>query len=237
MIAIFLTGEQILCRVNTAHTEKTNSTYKLIIFDGDGVLFDTFDPLLRIVEGLVSKRGVTMPAREKVREYWGIVNWHEFYRMIGVKDTDALIKEFYLAEQSLEKFRTVPHARNVLDTLHKQDIPFYVVSWTMQESFDHKIKSMRLDDLITAPNSYTVADGKTQAIVEICKKHRMPPAQAVLVTDTYKDIIEGKIATVATMGIANDAHSFNPRYILARAKPTHIISDIREVLQYAEKRK
>ncbi len=208
---------------------------KAIIFDYDGVLFDSvavgFEAYRNITDYLKLNRIRTMEEFRSAQRHG--------YKMLlddwGIADQKVReqTKAIYLKknEQLKEKIRLIPGIKRILEELSRKHT-LAVASGTYNELIQERLKTLGISHYFSVIiGNRDVANNKPSPdIINLAlEKLKIKPHEAVYVGDMVFDVIAGKAANVKTIAIANE-FSWNKREHLEEQQPDVIINKHEELL-------
>lgn len=202
---------------------------KVIIFDLDGTVADSWRRLLRVINRLA----VELVHRELSEE--------EIQRLRN-KKTRELFKEFkipliklpFIVKRMLSELRSeieyikpVKGIRNVLFKLKKAEYTLGIITSNSEENVQRFLQNNRLNifDFIYSGSSIF---GKSQVVKSCLSEHGLKPSEAVYVGDETRDIEAAKKAGIQVIAVS---WGFNKRKILSSQKPDFLIDDTKELLE------
>jgi phosphoglycolate phosphatase-like HAD superfamily hydrolase len=199
---------------------------KVVIFDFDGVIFDTIDIAYDIVKETCDKHcKVKINSMKDFLKLYK-TNFYEAMKKMGVDDMGAIKKEQI---DRLRKVKPKPFKgiKNVLKKL-KQTHKTAVVSSNFQDIMEMDLKRenmMGLFDIIIGADKI---ESKIKKIKFILKKFNLDESEALFVTDTSGDLKEAKEAGISTMGVA---WGFLPKEELLKESPDYIAERPEDIIR------
>jgi HAD superfamily hydrolase (TIGR01509 family) len=201
---------------------------KAILFDLDGTLRDSTEPLFVAIEAALSRYLEAVPTRDELRPY---MHYHEIVRQKFANDADAeefndVFRKEY--ESKRGKVRLHDHAAKVVNDLHAQGTKLAIVSMaTTSEKFLTEQKLRHLFDAIVTPNDVTRFKPHPEPVQVALDRLKVAAADAVMVGDTGADI---QAAHAAGLGAAIGlTHGMATREILQEVGADHIIDSLAEL--------
>jgi|GEM_PF-682199 len=203
----------------------------LFIFDYDGVIADSFEAVIDIINGLSKKIGYSPITEEGLRRLLDD-NFYVAFRKTGLSITKIAryIKE--VRKELIEKQQKIKFTRGMPETLKEianiGDV--YIVTSNSKEVVEVMFKKYKLDEIVKGILGVEQDRSKVKKIKTIMHKYRQ--AEAYYIGDTAGDILEGKKAQATTIAVAWGYHNIerlakvNPDYIAETpAQLKKIISD------------
>lgn len=191
----------------------------LLIFDYDGVLFDTAG----IAYSLVSKEcrkycSVPIKTKEEFAELYKS-NFYDAMKKRGVnrKDMEKIKKESIkiLSRKRLHPHKGIGAAVRKLSKTHT----LTVISSNYDAIMKKNLKRAGILDEFAFIMGTEEGESKRQKIKSLLKSAKAKKSEAVFITDTVGDIKEAKKAGVMTMGVVWGFHS---KAMIAKSKPDYI---------------
>ncbi len=199
---------------------------KAVIFDFDGVIFDTFDIAFDIVTRTCNKY-----CKKKIKTKQDFLeiykkNFYEAMKEHGVKDMKAIKDEQI---KLLEAVKPKPF-RGIKDVLKKLKGRYKVsvVSSNFQEIMEEDLKREGMMDLFDLIIGADKIESKIKKIGFILKKFGLDESEALFVSDTSGDLIEAKKAGVKTMGVT---WGFFPKKELLKESPDYIAEKPEDIIK------
>jgi len=192
---------------------------KIIIFDFDGVIADSFEIALRV--GQMSKPTLT---GERYRKLFDGNIYEAEYEDPVVKEVD------FFAEYG-KRFKTLGLADEIKTIIKKlsQDFRLFVVSGTTNAIINEYLKRHEILGYFIEVFGCDVATSKVKKFNMLFEKYKIFPAEAIFLTDTAGDIKEAKIAKINfIVGILG---GFQDRASLKKAEPNAIAEDFNDFLR------
>ncbi len=199
---------------------------KVVIFDFDGVIFDTIDIAYDIVRKTCDKHcKVKINSMKDFLKLYK-TNFYEAMKKMGVDDMGAIKKEQI---DRLRKVKPKPF-KGIKDVLKKlkQTHKVAVVSSNFQDIMEMDLKRenmMGLFDIIIGADKI---ESKIKKIKFILKKFNLDESEALFVTDTSGDLKEAKEAGISTMGVV---WGFLPKEELLKVSPDYIAERPEDIIR------
>ncbi len=196
---------------------------KLIIFDFDGVLADSFESFFMLIKNAMKSAGISL-TQNQYRNFF-IGNIHQGFRNF-IKDEDKyeifskFRKENY--NKYYKKVRLFPDVPEILKNLSKD----YILAIASSGSRENILKLLKTNGTGKPFGTVlaTTENTKENMIKEILRKDKITPRQAVMITDTAGDIKIAKKLKLKTIAVTWGFHS---KKLLESSKPDHIVSNLK----------
>jgi HAD superfamily hydrolase (TIGR01549 family) len=185
-----------------------SSAKKVIIFDFDGVLVDSFRPFYRLNRDAMAAVGISLTEHQYRDLYTGNVH-RGFDSFIG--DADKLTKFVDFKTKGGDAYRSaIDFFPGAIDFIRALDtnLRLGIVSAGKQEFIESILIREKIRDCfyyISGSQNHTKAD----AIREALAKARSQPKVAYMITDTSGDILAAKEVGLATIAVTWGFHSVN----------------------------
>lgn len=204
---------------------------KLIIFDFDGVIIDSFNVAFSILKDLNSKYGLfELKTKEDLENLFQGNIW-ENYKKLGLKENlkKIFIDEFKKNyEKRINELKIFPKIKILLDNLAK-NFTLAIISSNHTNSIIKILNENGLRNYISYILGADLPGNKKEKIKNLLAQTKIPKSQAYLVSDTSGDVLEAKEMRIRAIAITWGYHS---REILRRSKPDKIINKVNELMSY-----
>ena len=200
---------------------------KLVIFDFDGVLADSFDAFYLLIRDGMKKIGLPLTTDQYRDLFLG--NVHQGFKdLINNKQKFLIFSKFrkknydiyYYNERS--KVKLFPETSSFLKRISKKYVVTIVSSGHQKNVEDllvlNKVRS--LFDLVIANTATTKAD----AIKGILTKFKVKPKETIMITDTVGDIKVAKKVGLKTIAVTWGFHSAK---LLRSTKPGFVANSFK----------
>lgn len=196
---------------------------KIIIFDFDGVIVDTFSLSFNITN---SREYITM------EEYKGRFEGNIYDSKPRFKENASTMDGFFTYyEPQLMKCRPVQGITDVIKSLsEKYDL--IIVSSTISPIIASYLESVNLASYFKEILGSDVDRSKVVKINRILKDYSINPTDIIFITDTLGDIREGKHCDVDSIAVTWGYHQAD---VLEKGSPFAVVKNPTEILEYIEK--
>ncbi len=201
---------------------------KLIIFDFDGTIADSFPVLLGVFNQLVEERGMARFSAEKIEEARNL-SMREIIFQLKISRwklpflARKIQKEF---AQRISQVQPISGIIPVLCVLKEAGYLLGVVSSTRKETLEQFMRNNQID-VFTFVHGEKNLFGKAKILKKILKEYAILPSQAVYVGDESRDIDAAKEAGVKSASVS---WGFNSKKMLAKHQPDYLIDKPEELL-------
>jgi len=203
---------------------------KAIILDYDGVIVDSLKSFMHIFNSLAKKY-----------KYKPVPNKEDFVKLFD-RDLFAVLQNIglsklkipmYVADlkknlkESNKKIKTFPGMTNLLSVLSEHS-KLAVVSYNFKDIITPILIQEKLKDKVSVIVAEEPGLPKSKKIRKCLEQLGVKPAEAVFVTDTFGDVMEGKEAHITTIAVTW-GYQLRPKILPAR--PDFIVDKPSELLE------
>lgn len=195
---------------------------KLMIFDFDGTLVDSFETFLKIVERLARQFAYTVPTSEEI-EHLKNLSSREIIKGLKV---DLIKIPFLLRRVKLEfnkemsEVQLIPGIQDALMELKKQNIQLGIITSNSKQNVLPILQKYNLDTLFNFIYSETSLFGKHRTINKLLKQQKYQPDQIIYVGDETRDIEAAKKSKIKVIAVT---WGFNSKTALHAQNPDFLI--------------
>ena len=210
---------------------------KLIIFDYDGVIVDSFPHVHAVYQIICQKLGKSCPeSLEDFKKVYGHSS-SECYSKLGLSEEERIKGNMIFKEEILKKEpKPFEGIIEVLKELHKE-YKLAVISSSYKEEVDQKLEKfglLKLFDFILAKESHVGRFEKTESIKRIMDNLTIKSNDVLLIGDRNIDFIEGSKAGLNNILLVDYGWGYNleeiPEYkqkVLVK-KPNDLLEAVKE---------
>lgn len=215
---------------------------RLVVFDFDGTLVDTFELYRKKVGEYVALHGLQYPDVEKIRRYYNRATEHDFgfglplerqgehlYGSFGWIDARTMSGE--------EGMVPDPYAgiHDTLEEIATRGHKLAIVTARDMTSLQYILKHHRLDGFFSAYRTWEDIERRGEAskpapdqLISVIKEMgSFDAAHTLMVGDTTMDMAMGRAASAMTLGVSWGSH---PRGMLEEAGAHHVIDSADEIV-------
>lgn len=195
---------------------------KLVIFDFDGVLVDTEELCYKIHKDV--NGNLTWEQFQGFSEG----NFHEGMKKAVREDSYIIPHNFFeLYEKGLSEINIHDILRDAV--LHLKDkYKLAIISACGSSFISNSLEKENLTKCFSDILGFDVHTNKSVKIKSLLKKYNIAPEDAVYITDTLGDILEGNECGIKSIGVTWGLHN---KETLSRGNPVSIIDDPRDLLK------
>ena len=209
----------------------------LLIFDFDGTLTDSIPPAVTAIQSMIKELNLPFKTREEINQHVGFGEAPLVSGAIGTEEPKLLKKamEVYFkhyVEEGIKKVPLYPHVKEFLD--HFKNKSKVIISNKKTDFIKIILDNYSLTSYfadILGGDSAPCLKPDPCAILEMLKKHNVPPDRALFIGDMTVDIETGKNAKVHTCAVT---YGFDSRSKLEKHKPDFLIDDLLQLKDLIE---
>lgn len=195
---------------------------KVMIFDFDGTLVDTFETLLKIVERLADEFGYPAPTPEKIEHLKNLPS----RQIIKNVDVDlikipALLRRVKIElNKEIANIQIIPGIQPALIQLKHQGIQLGIITSNSKENVLAVLQKHHLENCFDFIYGETSIFGKHRTINKLLKQIKIRPDQIIYVGDETRDIVAAKKSQIKAIAVS---WGFNSKQALQAQKPDFLI--------------
>ena len=202
-----------------------------LIFDFDGTICDSYRESLRMMNELAPEFGFNVVA-ESDFELLKDKGTAEFRTLLGVavhKIPAILIQGRKRMRAQAAGLRPIAGIDDALRSLHQHEFRLGILTSNSRENVELFLERNKLGmfDFVHGESSMF---GKARILKKIMKQRGLQPAQVAYVGDEARDVKAANTAGVTALAVA---WGFNSQRLLREAGPAAILSQPRELVEYA----
>lgn len=187
---------------------------KLIIFDWDGTLADTTNPIIETVQQTFAECGLSQPEADRIRELIGYSLDRIMHTLAPHADEHLLedLRETYAAHYlnpNNHNMRLFDDAIPTLQLLAKQGYWLAVATGKGRIGLNRSIEQTGTQNLwlATACASECPSKPAPDMVLKICDELSLRPSESLVVGDTVFDLEMAAHAGARAIGVITGAHS------------------------------
>lgn len=211
---------------------------KLVIFDFDGVIVDSFDVWYKINAYAFRRALDKNLTRNQYRDCYmnelnnglkALASGKKAYQKLK-NFKNAHREEFFLKYYS--KVKLFPFIKSLIYKLKELNVKLVIVtSSTNPAGVMNLLKKFKLDKNFTVALS-SEGESKIAYLKRIMTTFNSKPKDIFFITDTYNDVKWGNKVGIKTIGVLWGFHS---KQILIKAKPDFIVKDYKDIIRIIKK--
>lgn len=202
---------------------------KLVIFDFDGVILDSFQVAFSTLQKLNKKYNLfPINTREDFEKIYEGNAWkyYEDKGLIGQMKIDFLNEVKVEHTNRIRELKLIPGMSKVFKHLMKNCI-LTIISSNHSSTIKKLLENNKLDSYVSDILGVEMKGNKEDKINFLLDKYKVPLKYAYFVTDTSGDINEAKETKVKTVAVTWGFHSFNR---LINVKPDYLVKNVDDLI-------
>lgn len=195
---------------------------KVIIFDFDGTIADSFDVVFNISNRLANEFGYPQTALEEVHELKNLSS-REILRRSKVPffKLPFLLRRLRIEfNREIAQLQPIPGIKDALLELKQQGHHLGIVTSNSRQNVIAFLKAQAMDNLFDFIDSGLNLFGKGRIIQQILRQNRIDPATAIYVGDETRDVEAARKIGIKVIAVC---WGFNSCEVLAAQKPDALI--------------
>lgn len=195
---------------------------KIILFDFDGVIVDSFETAFKVNRIVRFKLNHT---RDDFRKYFE----GNLFERCSKMDKDEKISAVLFSKFYIPKLLRLPAIKGivaVLRTLNKQ-YKLIIISSTISAPIREWLNKHNLMHYFTEIMGADVHKSKVEKIKMVFKKYKVGAEQCVFITDTLGDLLEAKEAKIKSFAVL---YGFHDEKTLRKGNPIDLIKNPKDIL-------
>jgi phosphoglycolate phosphatase len=204
--------------------------FKLVIFDFDGTIADSFDICFDGVNEIFEERGwkkVPKIQKEKAREL-SAKDVLKYFKVSNYQIAFIARKLFRIIERDFHKVKIFPELKKTLRALKKQDFKIVILTSNIKRNVEPFLKGEEIKDLF---DDYYYKSGifsKDRIINKLVKKYKVKKRETILIGDEIRDIKASKKSRIKMIAVT---WGFNNKKVLVKNNPNYIVDKPQEILE------
>ena len=205
-------------------------TAKVVLFDFDGTIADTYQAITDITNQLSSEFGYKPIDREELLLFKNLSSREIVKRTeISIFKIPFLVKRVR-AElgKEIANLKPIQNIDKVLLEFKKQGYTLGIITSNVKNNVDVFLSKNNLDFLFDFIYSSTSVFGKHRVINQVIRQHHLRRSEVIYVGDETRDI---RSARKSQIGIIAVSWGFNSAEILAEYQPDLLVAKPQELLE------
>jgi phosphoglycolate phosphatase-like HAD superfamily hydrolase len=204
--------------------------FKLVIFDFDGTIADSFDICFDGVNEIFEERGwrkVPKIQKEKAREL-SAKDVLKYFKVSNYQIAFIARKLFRIIERDFYKVKIFPELKKTLKALKKQDFKIVILTSNIKRNVEPFLEREEIKELF---DDYYYKSGifsKDRLINKLVKKYKVKKRETILIGDEIRDIKASKKSRIKMVAVT---WGFNNKKVLAQNNPNYIVDKPQEILE------
>lgn len=202
---------------------------KLIIFDFDGTIADTFEPLIQIIQRLSQEFGYKSVSPEDIDLFRNLTTREIIYQAgVSIWKLPFILRKI---KQELNKEINLVHPvtgiQEALIELKCQGNQLGIITSNSQDNVQLFLENNQLDSLFSFICSGTTIFGKNKVINSVLTQENLHLSDVIYVGDETRDIDAAKKSKIQVIAVS---WGFNSRKILSNQNPDYLIDHPHQLL-------
>lgn len=202
---------------------------KVIVFDFDGTLADTYDTFVEIANGLAKEFGYkpVHPEEQEKLKHLSAKDLIKQSEIAPFKIPFVLRRVKSELSHKIQDLQPINEIPDCLKQLKKKGYLLGILTSNIQKNVLLFLKTHHLDELFDFIYSGTSLFGKHKVINQLLKEHKLTPSEVIYVGDETRDIHSAQKSNVKVIAVA---WGFNSAEILAKHQPDFLIYHPQELM-------
>lgn len=202
------------------------SEFKNVIFDWSGVVKDSFESHLWLVNKIFKEFGAKEISSEELKENWEqphMIFYNKYLPNITEAEEKNVYKEGILSEDC-PKSKDFPGICELIKKIKMKGFFIGIISSDLPDTILPEIKNYGLENIF---NEVVFLSGdKIISLKSTIKKFKLNPEETCFIGDSNHEIIAGKATGVKTIAVT---WGFNTEEYLKGKNPDYLVHNIKEL--------
>jgi len=206
---------------------KSSRQNRLIVFDFDGTLVDSFDMHFELMGRALLRYKKYKVTKKEYLEAFNVNPWHYWIKKLKLNKIQTFILVYFVGKETRKNYPKAEFFPGIVDVILKlsKNNSLAIVSSTPKKSIVGKLKEAKLDKYFKIILGAEAGLSKVKKFNKLKKKY----SDLVFITDTVGDVREAKACGLKTGAVAWGWHSLSK---LKNATPDYVFkkpSDIKSL--------
>ncbi|HAC62828.1 MAG TPA: carotenoid oxygenase [Cyanothece sp. UBA12306] len=205
-------------------------TIKVIVFDFDGTLADSYNTFVEIANGLSEEFGYK-PINLEEQQQLKHLSARDIIKQSAIspfKIPFILRRVKYELNNKIHELKPINQIPDYLQELKKQGYLLGIVTSNIEKNVIAFLENNQLTDLFDFIHSEIALFGKHKVINKLIKKSQFSKNEVIYVGDETRDIYSAKKSQIKVIAVS---WGFNSPEILAQYQPDFLIYQPQELIQ------
>lgn len=209
--------------------ERTRQKAKVLIFDFDGVICDSFEEIILTLNSIAHNGKIKNLSKLELNKF-RCIETREIFSLLGISNEQlpAVVSEaLKRLNTKMTSLKLVQRIENVLSALHKRGIALGIVTSNSKENvlsfLEHN--QMNYFNFIYAGGLFN----KGEILKELIHTMKYNPNDVFYVGDETRDILASREAKIQSVAVS---WGFNHKNVLIRHKPDYLLSSPNELANF-----
>ncbi|HEY9693616.1 MAG TPA: HAD-IA family hydrolase [Oculatellaceae cyanobacterium] len=195
---------------------------KLIIFDFDGTIADTFEPLIKIIQRLSQEFGYKSVSPEDIDLFRNLTTREIIYQAgVSIWKLPFILRRIKKElNKDIKVVRPIQGMKEALLDLKDQGNQLGIITSNSQDNVQLFLENNHLDTIFSFICSGTTIFGKNKVINSVLIQKNINLSDVIYVGDETRDIEAAKKSNIQVIAVS---WGFNSQEILANQNPDYLI--------------
>lgn len=208
-------------------------TVKVVIFDFDGTIADSFDTVLQITNRLAVEFGYPPVLPDDVKRLKNLSSREVLKQSnVAMVHLPFLLRRFrHELNQQIRQLKPIPGMREILAELKQRGHRLGIVTSNSQENVLAFLEGQGLGNLFDFVDSGLTLFGKGRLIQRVIRQQNLSPETVIYVGDETRDIEAARKTQIKVIAVG---WGFNSTQILAEHQPDFLVHQPDELVKAVE---
>ena len=203
---------------------------KLIIFDFDGTIADTFEPLITIIQRLSQEFGYKSVSPEDIDLFRSLTTREIIYQAgVSIWKLPFILRRIKKElNKDIKLVRPIQGMKEALLDLKAQGNELGIITSNSQENVELFLENNQLDTTFSFICSGTTIFGKNKVINRVLTQKNINLSDVIYVGDETRDIEAAKKSNIQVIAVS---WGFNYKEILKNQNPDYLIEHPQQLIE------
>jgi phosphoglycolate phosphatase len=201
---------------------------KVLIFDFDGTIADSFETLLGIFEEVHARPQKLTPAEVQRLRGESIKQIIKYLHINRLMVPRLIIKAKRLLANQMKDIPAFQYLPQIIRQLHQDGHPMFILSTNSEKNISIFLKNNKIDGAFTKIYGDIGLRSKSSALKKIIRKEKLSRADCVYIGDEVRDIEAARKAKVTSVGVT---WGFNNAQAIKAAAPDILAQKPKDLLK------
>ena len=203
---------------------------KLIIFDFDGTIADTFEPLITIIQRLSQEFGYKSVSPEDIDLFRSLTTREIIYQAgVSIWKLPFILRRIKKElNKDIKLVRPIQGMKEALLDLKGQGNELGIITSNSQENVELFLENNQLDTIFSFICSGTTIFGKNKVINRVLTQKNINLSDVIYVGDETRDIEAAKKSNIQVIAVS---WGFNSKEILSNQNPDYLIEYPQQLIE------
>ncbi|MFT4243962.1 MAG: HAD-IA family hydrolase [Candidatus Woesearchaeota archaeon] len=203
--------------------------YKLILFDFDGVIGDSFDFVVECIYNNMRKFTRVKLSQEDIAQELRTISLFEIIKKYKIPKILIPIIVFKLKRdlsKRLEFSKVFPNSQKVLESLQNKKLKIGLVTSNSKKNINYYLNIFNLLDKFDFVYTSTSLFKKDKTINKILKKYSLKSDEVLYVGDEVRDILACQKIGIDIVAVT---YGYNSKELLKNFEPTYLVDSLDDI--------